>query len=255
MDLDSAGVIVTGGASGLGAGTVRHLSTFGAHIVIADIDDERGKALSAEVGDNVNFIHVDVSSTEEVEEAVRIASSRGPLRLVVNCGGTGVSGRLVNRDGSPHSLEGFELTVNKYLTGTFNVLRLAAAQMAKEPPLDDDERGVIVMTASVAAFDGQIGQSAYAAAKAGVVGLTLPAARDLSIIGVRVVTIVPGLFATPAYKTMTDAQRDSLAALALFPRRMGTPEEFASLVEHICSNRMLNGEVIRIDGAVRLPPK
>jgi NAD(P)-dependent dehydrogenase (short-subunit alcohol dehydrogenase family) len=255
MELDGAGVIVTGGASGLGEGTVRRLHARGAHVVIADLNEERGGALDAELGGTAAFVRADVTSTEEVEEVVRVASSRGPLRVAVNCGGTGYGGRIVNRDGTPHPLEGFERTVATYLNGTFNVLRLAAARMAKEDPLEDDERGVVVMTASIAAFEGQIGQAAYSAAKGGIVGLTLPAARDLAVIGVRVVTIAPGTFATPAMAMMPEAGREHLAAMTPFPKRMGHPSEYAALVEHICTNPMLNGEVIRIDGATRFPPK
>jgi NAD(P)-dependent dehydrogenase (short-subunit alcohol dehydrogenase family) len=255
MELTGAGVIVTGGASGLGAGTVRRLSAAGANVVVADLDDERGKALAGELGSGTEFVHCDVTSTPDVEHAVHVASSSGPLRVAVNCGGTGAGGRLVDRDGQPHSLEAFELTVSTYLTGTFNVLRLASTQMATEPPLDDDERGVVVMTSSIAAFDGQIGQAAYAAAKGGIVGLTLPAARDLAVVGVRVVTIAPGVFDTPAYRPLKKEQVAALTALTPFPRRMGIPDEYAALVEHICTNRMLNGEVIRLDGATRFPPK
>jgi len=255
MELAGAGVIVTGGASGLGEGTVRRLAARGANVVIADLDEERGTALAAELGGGTEFVRADVTSTEEVEEAVRVASSRGPLRVAVNCGGTGYGGRIVARDGTPHPLDGFRRTVDTYLNGTFNVMRLSAAQMAKEEPLEDDERGVIVMTASIAAFEGQIGQAAYSAAKGGIVGLTLPAARDLAVIGVRVVTIAPGTFRTPAYAMMPEAQVDALEALTPFPKRMGRPDEYAALVEHICTNTMLNGEVIRIDGATRFGPK
>ncbi len=255
MDLAGVSAIVTGGASGLGEASVRRLTAAGANVVIADLNAERGEALAVELGGDTEFVRADVTSTEQVEETVRVAASHGPLRVVVNCGGTGAGGRILNRDGTPHSLEGFQLTINTYLAGTFNVMRLAAAQMAKEEALADDERGVIVMTASIAAFDGQIGQAAYSAAKGGIVGMTLPAARDLAVIGVRVVTIAPGTFDTPAYGQMPKEMKDALEALTPFPRRMGDPDEYAALVEHICTNRMLNGEVIRIDGAVRFPPR
>ncbi len=257
MELEGVGVIVTGGASGLGEGTVRRLSTRGAHVVIADLNEERAKAIIDELGTNVDFVRADVTSPEDIEEVVRVASSRGPLRVAVNCGGGagGGGGRIVRRDGTVHGLEGFVNTVNSFLCGTFNVMRLAAAQMAKEEPLADDERGVIVMTASIAAFDGQIGQAAYSAAKGGIVGLTLPAARDFAAIGVRVMTIAPGTFRTPAYGMMPPEKVAALEALTPFPRRMGTADEYAALVEHICANTMLNGEVIRIDGAVRFGPK
>jgi NAD(P)-dependent dehydrogenase (short-subunit alcohol dehydrogenase family) len=255
MELAGAVVIVTGGASGLGEATARRLSGAGANVVIADLNEERGAALAAELGGGADFVRADVTQTEEVEELVRAGSSRGPLRVVVNCAGRAAGGRIVGRDGTPHSLDGFAFTIATYLTGTFNVLRLAAAQMAQEEPLDDGERGVVVMTASIAAFDGQIGQAAYAAAKGGIVGLTLPAARDLAVVGVRVVTIAPGTFDTPAYDGMRPEQKEALESLTPFPRRMGHPDEYAALVEHIATNRMLNGEVIRIDGAVRFPPK
>jgi NAD(P)-dependent dehydrogenase (short-subunit alcohol dehydrogenase family) len=255
MELQGVSAIVTGGASGLGEATVRRLTERGVNVTIADLNDERAKALAAELGGGTSFVHTDVTSTEEVEECVEVAAGRGPLRVVVNCAGTGYGGRIVGRDGTPHTLEGFELTVRTYLVGTFNVMRLAAAQIAKEAPLEDDERGVIVMTASIAAFDGQIGQAAYSSAKGGIVGLTLPAARDLAVSGIRVVTIAPGTFKTPAYRGMSEEMQSSLTALTPFPKRMGHPSEYAALVEHICTNVMLNGEVIRLDGATRFPPK
>jgi NAD(P)-dependent dehydrogenase (short-subunit alcohol dehydrogenase family) len=256
MDLQGVGAIVTGGASGLGEGTVRRLAAAGANVVIADLNEERGPEIAAELGGGTEFVRADVTSAEEVEEVVRVASSRGPLRVAVNCGGkAGAGGRTVGRDGAPASLEGFAFTVQTYLVGTFNVMRLAAAQMAKEEALEDNERGVIVMTASIAAYEGQIGQAAYSAAKGGIVGLTLPAARDLSAIGVRVMTIAPGTFRTPAYKMMPDEMVAHLESLTPFPKRMGRADEYAALVEHICTNTMLNGEVIRIDGATRFGPK
>jgi len=197
-----------------------------------------------------------VNITPQVEEVVRIASSRGPLRVAVNCGGrAGGGGRIVGRDGTPASHEGFSITVESFLVGTFNVMRIAAAQMAKEEANEDNERGVVIMTSSIAAFDGQIGQAAYSAAKGGIVGLTLPAARDLAAVGVRVMTIAPGTFRTPAYNQMPDEMVQHLESMTPFPKRMGHPDEYAALVEHICTNSMLNGEVIRIDGAVRFPPK
>jgi NAD(P)-dependent dehydrogenase (short-subunit alcohol dehydrogenase family) len=256
VDLKGAGVIVTGGASGLGEAATRRLAAAGANVVIADVNEERGKQIAAELGSGAEFVRCDVESDEEVEEVVRVAASRGPLRVAVNCGGrAGAGGRIVGRDGTAASHEGFSVTVESFLVGTFNVMRLAAAQMAKEDPLDDNERGVVIMTASIAAFDGQIGQAAYSAAKGGIVGLTLPAARDLAAIGVRVVTIAPGTFKTPAYSMMPDEMVEHLESLTPFPKRMGRPDEYAALVEHICTNTMLNGEVIRIDGAVRFPPK
>jgi NAD(P)-dependent dehydrogenase (short-subunit alcohol dehydrogenase family) len=256
VDLNGAGVIVTGGASGLGEGTVRRLAAAGANVVIADLNEERGKEIAAELGRGTEFVRADVTSEEEVQEVVRVASSRGPLRVAVNCGGkAGKGGRTVGRDGSPASQEGFEFTVATFLCGTFNVSRLAAAQMAKEEPNEDGERGAIVMTSSIAGYEGQIGQAAYSAAKGGIIGLTLPLARDLSAIGVRVVTIAPGTFRTPAYSMMPEEMVQHLESLTPFPKRMGRPDEYAALVEHICTNAMLNGEVIRIDGATRFGPK
>jgi NAD(P)-dependent dehydrogenase (short-subunit alcohol dehydrogenase family) len=256
MDLNGVGAIVTGGASGLGEAAARRLHAAGANVVIADVNEEGGRSIATELGRKTEFARCDVENDEEVEEVVRVAASHGPLRVAVNCGGrAGGGGRIVGRDGTPASHEGFSVTVESFLVGTFNVMRLAAAQMAKEDPLDDNERGVVVMTASIAAFDGQIGQAAYAAAKGGIVGLTLPAARDLAAIGVRVMTIAPGTFKTPAYRMMPEEMVQHLESLTPFPKRMGHPEEYAALVEHICTNSMLNGEVIRIDGAVRFPPK
>jgi NAD(P)-dependent dehydrogenase (short-subunit alcohol dehydrogenase family) len=256
MQLQGVGAIVTGGASGLGEGTVRRLAAAGANVVIADLNEERGTEIATELGGGTEFVRADVTSEEEIQEVVRVASSRGPLRVAVNCGGkAGAGGRTVGRDGSPASLEGFEFTVKTFLSGTFNVSRLAAAQMAKEDALEDNERGVIVMTSSIAGIEGQIGQAAYSAAKGGIIGLTLPMARDLSAIGVRVMTIAPGTFKTPAYGMMPDEMVDHLESLTPFPKRMGRPDEYAALVEHICTNSMLNGEVIRIDGAVRFGPK
>ena len=258
MDLDGVGAIVTGGASGLGQAAARRLHAAGANVVIADVNDDGGRAMVDELGRNTEFVRCDVENDEEVEEVVRVASSHGPLRVAVNCGGRGGAGgggRIVGRDGTPASHEGFSGTVESFLVGTFNVMRLAAAQMAKEEPLDDGERGVVVMTASIAAFEGMIGQAAYSAAKGGIVGMTLPAARDLAAVGVRVVTIAPGTFATPAYRMMPEERVKALEELNPFPKRMGHPEEYAALVEHICTNTFLNGEVIRIDAGVRFPPK
>jgi NAD(P)-dependent dehydrogenase (short-subunit alcohol dehydrogenase family) len=247
---------VTGGASGLGEATVRRLLASGAaNVTVADLNADRAAALLEELGPAASFVRADVTSTEEVEEVVRVARDRGPLRVAVSCAGMGAGGRVVDREGKPHSLEGFQKTIDTFLVGTFNVMRLCAAGMGQEEPLADGERGVIVNTASIAAFEGQIGQVAYSAAKGGVVGMTLPAARDLAVIGVRVVTIAPGTFATPAMMMMPEAGRDHLAAMTPFPKRMGHPSEYAALVEHICTNPMLNGEVIRIDGATRFPPK
>jgi NAD(P)-dependent dehydrogenase (short-subunit alcohol dehydrogenase family) len=255
MDLEGASVIVTGGASGLGEASVRRLVARGANITIADINDERAKGIVDELGSGVVFVHTDVTLEADVQELVRVAAERGPIRVVVNCAGYGVAKRVVARDGTPHDLESFVWTVNLCLFGTFNVMRLAAAAMAGTEPDEDGQRGAIVNTASIAAFDGQIGQTAYSAAKGGIVGMTLPAARDLAAIGVRVVTIAPGTFLTPAMENARPETIDAFADMQPFPKRLGHPYEFAMLVEQIVDNPMLNGEVIRLDAAVRFPPR
>ncbi len=255
MKIERSVALVTGGASGLGEATVRRLVGAGARAVIVDQNGDKGAALAAELGDAVRFVRADVTNAEQVAAAVDAASALGELRVAVSCAGVGWAARTVGKDGSAHDLELFKTVVNINLTGTFNVLRLAAAAMAKLAPLDDNERGVIVNTASVAAFDGQIGQVAYAASKAGVVGLTLPAARDLSAVGVRVLTIAPGTFDTPMLAMLPEPARQALAAGIPFPRRLGKPDDYAALVEHIARNPYLNGETIRLDGALRMPPK
>jgi NAD(P)-dependent dehydrogenase (short-subunit alcohol dehydrogenase family) len=255
MKIEGAVAIVTGGASGLGEATVRRLSGGGAQVVILDRDEKRGPALAKELGERVQFAQVDVSSAGDVEAAVGRATALGPLRVAVSCAGVGWAARTVGKDGSAHDLGLFQTVININLVGTFNVLRLAAAAMSKTEALDDGERGVIVNTASIAAFDGQIGQAAYAASKAGVVGLTLPTARDLSSVGVRVMTIAPGTFDTPMLAQLPESARQALAAGIPYPKRLGAPDDYARLVEHIVTNRYLNGEVIRLDGALRMPPK
>ena len=256
MDLQGASVIVTGGASGLGEATVRKLVPRGAQITIADVNDDRAKGIVDELGSQVDFVHTDVTSESDVEAMVHAAAERGAIRVLVNCAGFGRGGRTVARDGTPHALDDFAWTVNLCLVGTFNCIRLAASAMARTEPVDEDgQRGVVVNTASIAAYEGQIGQAAYSAAKGGVIGMTLPLARDLSAIGVRVVTIAPGTFLTPAFRFAPPESLDVFAQLQPFPKRLGHPHEFASLVEQIVDNGMLNGEVIRIDGGVRFPPK
>ena len=255
MDIAGASAIVTGGASGLGEATVRRLAAAGARPVIVDRDADKGEALAKELGEGAAFAQADVTSESDVAAAIEVATSHAPLRVAVNCAGVGWAGRVVSRDGTPHKLDLFQTVVHINLIGTFNVLRLAAAAMTGNEPMEDGERGVVVNTASIAAFDGQIGQIAYAASKAGVVGLTLPAARDLSAVGVRVVTIAPGTFDTPMLALLPEAQRQALGAGIPFPRRLGRPDDFAALVEHIVRNSYINGEVIRLDGALRMSPK
>ena len=256
MELNGVGAIVTGGASGLGEAAARSLHAAGANVVIADVNEEGGQRMVAELGGNTEFVRCDVENDEEVEEVVRVASSHGPLRVAVNCGGrAGGGGRIVGRDGTPAPHEGFSITVESFLVGTFNVMRLAAAQMSKEEPLEDNERGVVVMTASIAAFDGQIGQAAYAASKGGIVAMTLPIARELARSGIRVVSIAPGLFQTPMMASLPPEAQDSLGKMVPFPPRLGRPSEFASLVAEIIRNPMINGEVIRLDGAIRMAPR
>ncbi|MFE5327736.1 SDR family NAD(P)-dependent oxidoreductase [Embleya sp. NPDC056575] len=253
LDLTGASAIVTGGASGLGEATARRLAAGGTSVVIADKNEERGKAVAAEIGGV--FVATDVTREEQVQAAVDAAVAVAPLRALVSCAGTGMGARTVARDGTPHALAAFEFIVRLNLIGTFNAVRLAAAAMASVEPQADGERGAIVCTASVAAFDGQIGQAAYGASKAGVVGLTLPVARDLSAIGVRVNTIAPGTMDTALFAAAPQAVKDTLGAQVLFPKRMGVPDEFASLAYELLTNSYLNAEVIRLDGGIRFQPK
>jgi NAD(P)-dependent dehydrogenase (short-subunit alcohol dehydrogenase family) len=255
MKLEGSVALVTGGASGLGEATVRRLVAAGARALIVDQNADKGRALAAELGDAARFAQADVTNAEQVAAAVEAASALGALRVAVSCAGVGWAARTVGKDGTPHDLDLFKTVVGINLIGTFNVLRQAAAAMAKLAPLEDGERGVIVNTASVAAYDGQIGQAAYAASKAGVVGLTLPVARDLAAVGVRVMTIAPGTFDTPMLAMLPEPARQALAAGIPFPRRLGHAGDFAALVEHIVRNPYLNGETIRLDGALRMPPK
>ena len=245
--------LVTGGASGLGEATTRRLHAGGAAVVIIDLPSSAGQALAAELSDRVRFSPADVRDEAQVQAAIAAAKELGDLRIVVNCAGIGTPGRIVGRKG-PMDLESFRNVIDINLIGTFNVVRLAAAAMLENEPVDGD-RGVIVMTASIAAYDGQIGQAAYAASKGGIVALTLSAARDLADKLIRVVTIAPGTFATPMLAGLPDQATAALEAQVPHPSRLGRPPEYASLVAHIVDNGMLNGEVIRLDGALRMPPR
>ena len=253
MKVDGASAIVTGGASGLGAATVRRLAAGGAKVVIVDRDEARGGALATELG--CAFAKTDVTDPAQVEAAIAAATALAPLRVAVSCAGVGWAARTLDKTGKPHDLELFRTVVGINLVGTFNVLRLAAAAIAQSPAVEHGGRGVIVNTASVAAFDGQIGQIAYAASKAGVAGMTLPAARDLAPAGIRVVTIAPGLFDTPMLGALPADKRAALAADVVFPKRLGDPAEYGELVAAIVANDYLNGETIRLDGSLRMPPK
>jgi NAD(P)-dependent dehydrogenase (short-subunit alcohol dehydrogenase family) len=247
--------VVTGGASGLGAATARELLAHGGKVMLLDRPQSDGVALATELGANAAFAAADVTSDAEVSGAVQQTLERfGAIHINVNCAGTGAAMKTTSKAG-PMPLEIFAKVIEINLIGTFNVLRLCAAAMARNTPNADGERGVIVNTASVAAFDGQIGQAAYSASKGGVVAMTLPIARDLASVGIRVCTIAPGTFDTPMLAMMPDPQRQALAAQIPFPSRLGAPPEFAALARHIVENAMLNGETIRIDGALRMPPK
>jgi NAD(P)-dependent dehydrogenase (short-subunit alcohol dehydrogenase family) len=252
MRIEGSGAIVVGGASGLGEATARALAARGAGaLVIADVNEERGGALADELG--ARFVRTDVTDADAVQAAVA-AVADAPLRIAVNCAGVGWAERTVSK-GRPHRVQPFETVVGINLIGTFHVLRLAAAAMSATEPAEEGERGVVVNTASIAAFDGQIGQLAYSASKGGVVGMTLPAARDLSSVGVRVCTIAPGLFDTPLLAALPEEARTALGATMPFPPRLGRPDEYAALALHVVENTMLNGEVVRLDGALRMAPR
>ena len=255
MDLKNKGVLVTGGASGLGGACVRMLSQAGAKVVIADLNSELGNALAAELGDSVLFVRTDVVDEPSVQSAIDAAlSTFGNLSVTINCAGIGVAEKVLGKNG-PSRLASFNTVIQVNLIGTFNVIRLAAAAMAENQPDADGERGVIVNTASVAAFDGQIGQAAYSASKGGIVGMTLPIARELARYGIRVMTIAPGLFDTPLLAGLPEPARISLGQQVPFPSRLGRPSEYAALAKHIIENPMLNGEVIRLDGGIRMAPR
>jgi NAD(P)-dependent dehydrogenase (short-subunit alcohol dehydrogenase family) len=253
LQVENGTFFITGGGSGLGAATARLLASSGANVFIADVNEEAGESTASEIG--ARYAYTDVTHENSVQGAVNAAlDAFGGLSGVVNCAGVGPAKKVLGKKG-PHPLEDFVGTVEINLIGTFNVIRLSAEAMAENEPTDDGERGVIVNTASVAAFDGQIGQAAYAASKGGVAALTLPVARELASHGIRVVTIAPGIFDTPMLAALPEEARDSLGKQVPFPPRLGRPEEYAALVKHIVENEMLNGEVIRLDGSIRMAPR
>ena len=256
MRIDGSGALIAGGASGLGEATARHLHAAGAHVVMADLNAERGEALAAELGERAAFALTDVTRPDTVEAAVALAAGQTPggLRICVCCAGIGHGERVAGRRGA-HALDPFQRVITVNLIGTFNVLRLAAAAMLGNEPLESGERGVCINTASIAAFDGQIGQVSYSASKGGIVGMTLPAARDLAVVGIRVCTIAPGTFETPLSGELSEETQRALGEAVPFPSRLGQPSEYAALAAHIVENQMLNGEVIRLDGALRMPPR
>jgi 3-hydroxyacyl-CoA dehydrogenase / 3-hydroxy-2-methylbutyryl-CoA dehydrogenase len=253
MKIEGASALVAGGASGLGAATARRLHAAGATVTIADLNTERGEALAGELGDRAAFVGCDVTDGSQVQAAVEAAAGAGPFRISVCCAGIGWAEKTAGKRG-PHAFEPFETVIRVNLLGTFNVLRLASAAMLGVEPAGE-ERGVCISTASIAAYDGQIGQLAYSASKGGIVGMTLPAARDLASSAIRVVTIAPGLFDTPLLAGLPEPARAALGAQVPHPSRLGGPEEYAALAAHIVENPMLNGEVIRLDGALRMPPR
>ncbi|WP_431030172.1 3-hydroxyacyl-CoA dehydrogenase [Lysinibacillus sp. LZ02] len=255
MELNEVVAIVTGGASGLGEATVRKIVDQGGKAVILDVQDERAAALVTQLGDVVTYAKTDVTKEEQVQAAIDLAiETFGHINVAVNCAGIGIAQKVLSKRGI-HALADFERVLSVNLTGTFNVLRLAAAAMENNAPDDDGQRGVIINTASVAAFDGQIGQAAYSASKGGVVSMTLPIARELAASGIRVMTIAPGLIDTPLFESLPAEAKASLGAMTPFPKRLGEPSEYGHLVATIIENTMLNGEVIRLDGAIRMQPK
>jgi NAD(P)-dependent dehydrogenase (short-subunit alcohol dehydrogenase family) len=260
MELNGTSAVVSGGASGLGEATARALAQAGAEVVIADLNEERGKAVAAEIGGR--FVRADVTDESSVQSAVAAAAGGPPLRTAVSCAGIGWAARTVGRDGSPHDLASFQKVIAVNLVGTFNLMRLAAAAIAQTPPADaDGQRGVIINTASVAGLEGQTGQVAYSASKGGIIGMTVPASRDLSVVGIRVNTICPGVIDTPIYHGIAgdgkaaEEFKAKLAAPVVFPKRIGRPDEFGHLVRMLIENDYMNAEVIRFDGGIRFQPK
>lgn len=255
MKVQESVFLVTGGASGLGAAVVRMAVGQGARVLIADVNEAQGHALAAELGDASRFVHCDVADEASAQAAVSgAADAFGGLQVLVNCAGIVHAEKVLGKDG-PHGLAGFARTIKVNLVGSFNMIRLASELMSKGSANAGGERGVVVNTASVAAFDGQIGQAAYSASKGGIVGMTLPIARELARFGIRIMTIAPGIFGTPMMASLSQDIQDALGKMVPFPPRLGRPEEYAALVRHIVENEMLNGEVIRLDGAIRMQPK
>lgn len=255
MKIQHICALVTGGASGLGEATVRNIVGKGGKALILDLAEERGQLLKEEFGEVIHFVKADVTKEEDVRNAIDEGIEKlGPINSVVNCAGIGIAQKVLSRKG-PHSLDFFAKVISINLIGTFNVIRLAAERIVNNEPNEEGERGVIINTASVAAFDGQIGQAAYSASKGGIVGMTLPIARELATHGVRVMTIAPGLFHTPMFDSLPAEARDSLGKMVPFPSRLGYPAEYAQLVQSIIENPMLNGDTIRLDGAIRMQPK
>jgi NAD(P)-dependent dehydrogenase (short-subunit alcohol dehydrogenase family) len=255
VEIQGSTFLVSGGGSGLGAATVRTLAEAGANVLIADVNEEGGESIAAEIGGNARFVRADVTDEQGVQDAVDAASETfGGLHGAVSCAGIGPAARVLGRKG-PHPLDLFETVIRVNLIGTFNVTRLAGARISQGEPKEDGERGVIVNTASVAAFDGQIGQAAYSASKGGIVAMTLPIAREFARFGIRVLTIAPGTFNTPMVEGLPEEARESLGKQVPFPSRLGEPSEYAALAKHMIENRMLNGEVVRLDGAIRMAPR
>ncbi len=253
MNLTDRSIVVTGGASGLGAATAKRAAAGGSRVVILDLQDDKGDALARELGGA--YVHADVTMEAEVQVAIDTAVEMAPLFGLVNCAGIGPPARTLNREGVPHDLELFRKVLEINLLGTFNVIRLAASAMSRNDPQDANERGAIVNTASVAAYDGQVGQAAYSASKGGIVGMTLPIARDLAAVGIRVNTIAPGIIDTPLLAGLPEPARQSLAEQVLHPKRLGTPPEYAELAWLLLNHSYMNGETIRMDGGIRMAPK
>lgn len=253
MNLNGMAAVVTGGASGLGEATARELASAGAKVAILDLNEDLGQKMAKELGGV--FAKCNVADEASVVAAFETArAAHGPARILINCAGIGIAAKTTSK-GVPHALDMFQRVININLIGTFNCIRIAATEMAAQDPTENGDRGVIVNTASVAAYDGQIGQAAYSASKGGVVGMTLPIARDLMNDGIRVCTIAPGLFGTPMLQSLPDNVKEALAATVPFPKRLGDPSEYGQLARHICENQMLNGETIRLDGAIRMAPR